>query len=79
MLGRNFARAERAEECEATDIVAQAVPAPAPFLEMGPELTLSALAHGYGQLQPRKAAGVSGIPPEALCGDALGARDYPSP
>ena len=75
MLGRNFARAERAEECEATDIVAQAVPAPAPFLEMGPELTLSALAHGYGQLQPRKAAGVSGIPPEALCGDALGAWD----
>ncbi|CAE7536967.1 Dnah2 [Symbiodinium sp. CCMP2592] len=72
-LGRNFAKAERALECTADDIHTRAAPAADAFLEVDPGLSLSALAHGYGNLQSRRAAGVSGIPPEALSGDALGA------
>ena len=73
LLGRSFAKAERAVQIRPEELCNTVLPESQSCLPVCPELTLATLARGYGDLQLRRAPGLTGLPPEAYQLDPVGA------
>ena len=73
LLGRSFAKAERALQIPPEELYNTVLPEGQRRLPVDSALTLATLARGYGDLQLRRAPGHTGLPPEVYKLDPVGA------